>query len=582
MSKKKNKKRKLKKKIKIFLFIIVVLFLVFLGIYFIMKSERVVVFPKYDDVYLASDVTKIKTLVKEEDNYISGEELVRGTKATTKNKIIVYNDTKYKEIYINDNVFYVNPDNIVSSVKDVVLEKKMYVKIPSTAVNALDDIKIVFSTSKSDELEVVDFDSIDSNGNVNRYKVRFNDKEGYVDGKYLSFDLEDAKLNYNQDMYDNVYSKVNDNYGGGDASKLNIFPHEKISFENNIMPKSVYSLYLNCGSEVINNIDNYIEFAKTTKINSFVVDIKDNESPAFPADTFKELSPTNYNKAINSYEKYKEAIDKIKNAGFYVIGRITTFKDSSYINDNPGAAILNTNTGKPYYHNGSYWPSAYNRDVWYYNVRLAKEAVTKFGFNEINFDYVRFPDRMQSVASIVDLKNTYNESKIQAIERFVRYASDELHRLNVYVSIDVFGETSNGTYTTAYGQYWPAISNEADVISGMPYPDHFANYSYGIASPWNNPYRLLNTWGKNIVDRQKETVSPAKVRTWIQAYDVMKHVDANGINYNSSEVQAEIKGLFDAGLRDGYITWLSSSNLYKYKLQKGAYDIDYWEEYNNG
>ena len=145
MSKKKNKKRKLKKKIKIFLFIIVVLFLVFLGIYFIMKSERVVVFPKYDDVYLASDVTKIKTLVKEEDNYISGEELVRGTKATTKNKIIVYNDTKYKEIYINDNVFYVNPDNIVSSVKDVVLEKKMYVKIPSTAVNALDDIKIVFS-----------------------------------------------------------------------------------------------------------------------------------------------------------------------------------------------------------------------------------------------------------------------------------------------------------------------------------------------------------------------------------------------------------------------------------------------------
>ena len=189
---------------------------------------------------------------------------------------------------------------------------------------------------------------------------------------------------------------------------------------------------------------------------------------------------------------------------------------------------------------------------------------------------------MQSVASIVDLKNTYNESKIQAIERFVRYASDELHRLNVYVSIDVFGETSNGTYTTAYGQYWPAISNEADVISGMPYPDHFANYSYGIASPWNNPYRLLNTWGKNIVDRQKETVSPAKVRTWIQAYDVMKHVDANGINYNSSEVQAEIKGLFDAGLRDGYITWLSSSNLYKYKLQKGAYDIDYWEEYNNG
>ena len=69
MSKKKNKRRKLKKNIKILLFIIIVLLLIFLGIYFIMKSERVVVFPKYDDVYLASDVTKIKTLVKEEENY---------------------------------------------------------------------------------------------------------------------------------------------------------------------------------------------------------------------------------------------------------------------------------------------------------------------------------------------------------------------------------------------------------------------------------------------------------------------------------------------------------------------------------
>ena len=187
---------------------------------------------------------------------------------------------------------------------------------------------------------------------------------------------------------------------------------------------------------------------------------------------------------------------------------------------------------------------------------------------------------MQSVANIIDLKNTYNEDKIVAIERFVRYASDELHRLNVYVSIDVFGESSNGSYTTAYGQYWPAISNEADVISGMPYPDHFANYSYGINKPWNNPYRLLNAWGQAVMERQKETMSPAKVRTWIQAYDVLGYVDSNGINYNSDEVKAEIKGLFDAGIKDGYITWLANSNIWKYRQQKGAYDVDYWEEYN--
>lgn len=581
MRRKKNKKRKLKKWFKILLFFLFVLLLGLVVIFFIMGDSKFIRIYKDYDVYLASDTSVVHSLVKdEEDKYVDGEDLIRGTLVKTKNKTIVNEEVKYKEIFLNDKIYYVNTDNVVSSLKKTVLEKKMYVKIPSTAVNALDDIKIVFSTSKGDELEVLDFDSLDEKGNVNRYKIKYKDKEGYVDGKYLVTTLEDAKAKYNKEMYDKIYSKVSNNYGGGDASNLDLYPHDKVSFEKNVMPKSVYSLYLNCGSEVINNIDTYIDFAKSTKINAFVVDIKDNESPAYPADTFKELSPTNYAKAINSYDSYKNAIDKIKAAGFYVIGRITTFKDTSYINDNPDAAILNTNTGKPYYHNGSYWPSAYNRDVWYYTVKLAKESVVKFGFNEINFDYVRFPDRMQSVANIIDLKNTYNEDKIVAIERFVRYASDELHRLNVYVSIDVFGESSNGSYTTAYGQYWPAISNEADVISGMPYPDHFANYSYGINKPWNNPYRLLNAWGQAVMERQKETMSPAKVRTWIQAYDVLGYVDSNGINYNSDEVKAEIKGLFDAGIKDGYITWLANSNIWKYRQQKGAYDVDYWEEYN--
>ena len=581
MRRKKNKKRKLKKSVKLVLLLFLLVFVGSFFIYFSMNSKDSLIKIKSVKVYLASDNNIVSSLIKdEEDNYIKGEDLVRGTEVITKNKIITYEDIKYNEVKYNDKIYYINTNNIATDKKDIVKEKKMYVKIPSTAVSDINDIKIVFSTSKGSELEVIGFDTVDDKGNVLRYKVKYDDKEGYVDGKYLSYNLDDAKLNYNQEMYDNIYSKVNDNYGGGVASELNFYPHEQVNFEDNVMPKSVYSLYLNCGSEVINNIDSYIEFAKSTKINTFVVDIKDNETPAYPADTFKNLSPSNYDKAINSYDKYKEAIDKLKNAGFYVVGRITTFKDSLYVNDHPEAAILNTNTGKPYYHNGSYWPSAYNRDVWYYTVSLAKESVEKFGFNEINFDYVRFPDRMQSVSSIVDLKNTYNESKIQAIERFVRYAADELHRLHVYVSIDVFGETSNGTYTTAYGQYWPSISNEADVISGMPYPDHFANYSYGIASPWNNPYKLLNAWGRNVMDRQKETMSPAKVRTWIQAYDVMSYVDSNGINYNASEVKAEIKALFDASIKDGYITWLANSNLNKYRAQKGAYDIDYLEEYN--
>ena len=395
----------------------------------------------------------------------------------------------------------------------------------------------------------------------------------------MEYKKEDADKNYNAELYNSIHSMVKNTYNGGDAIELDFYPNKKEEFENNKMPESVYALYLNSGTNVINNIDAYIDFAKDTEINAFVVDVKDNEAPAYPSNVSKELSPTNYKRAINSYDNYKTAITKLKEAGFYVIGRITVFKDSYYIRDHPEDAITNKKTNSPYLHNGSYWPSPYDRDVWYYNISLAKEAVNEFGFNEINFDYVRFPDRMQSIESTVNLLNKYQEDKTQAIQRFVQYACDELHKLQVYVSIDVFGETTNGTYTTAYGQYWPAISNIADVISGMPYPDHFSNGYYGINKPWNKPYKLINTWARQATARQQETTSPAKARTWIQAYDVLKYVDPNGISYNAKELEEEIRGLYEGGLTGGYVTWLSNSSLEKYNLQKKAFQIDYAKEY---
>ena len=90
-----------------------------------------------------------------------------------------------------------------------------------------------------------------------------------------------------------------------------------------------------------------MEFAKDTNINAFVVDIKDNTAPAYPAEAMKKYSQTNYNNAINSYEEYKNAIQKLKDNGFYVIGRITTFKDSYYAKDHPEATIIDTKITPP-------------------------------------------------------------------------------------------------------------------------------------------------------------------------------------------------------------------------------------------
>ena len=534
--------------------------------------------------YLANDNYNVTlySYNSETDELSENKTVARGSEVKAKMEEKVAKDNNnYVKITLDKENYYVLENNLVDKKEKVVKEEYIYVRTPASVLENLEDPKIVDQGAKGEKMEVLSYDSIDEEGKVNTYKVKTDDNnEGYIYGKYIELTEEEAKKNYEAEKYDEIHSKIKNSYGGGDAIDLDFYPVEKVSFENNKMPEATYALYLNGG--VIGSVDAYIEYAKTTKINAFVVDIVDDTAISYPSEVMKEISPTSYEKAINSVEDYKNAIQKIKDAGFYVIGRITVFKDSYYVTDHPENAISSKATGEPFKHNSAYWPSAYSRDVWYYKVALAKEAVEWFGFNEINYDYVRFPDRMMSVEDSVNLHNNYDESKVQAIQRFVQYAKDEIHKMNAYVSIDVFGESTNGSYTTAYGQYWPAISNVADVISGMPYPDHFSNGYYGINEPWNHPYELLKAWATEAMKRQEECPTPAVVRTWIQAYDVMTYVDSNGIDYNAENVAKEIEGLYDAGAMGGYITWNSGSNLSKYKLQKGAFDRDYYKEYNNG
>lgn len=499
-------------------------------------------------------------------------QIKRGEEVTILKDNIINNEQEYSQVKYDKNEYYILSSNLVDDINDAVLEKEMYVRTSVTLYENLESIKIKGLVEKGEKLEVLGFNSINDDGSVDMYKVKYNEQEGYVYGKYLVNNYEESILNYDEEGIYQIHKKRGDSWGGGDAGTLDYYPYEKPKFENNVMPSEVRSLYMDASA--VYNVDEYIKLAKESGINAIVVDIKDGTA-AYPANAMKEYSITNYNRAINSYEEYKNAIKKIKDAGLYVIGRITTFKDSNYATDHPEDTILDTATGKSYNHDGSYWPSAFSRDVWEFNVSLAIESVKEMGFNEIQFDYVRFPDRVQSLekAGKIDYNNTYNESKAQAIQRFVMYACDEIHKYGAYVSIDVFGEAAH-TYVTPYGQYWPAISNVADVISGMPYPDHFGKYDYNFKEPvWTIPYDLLYKWGNEfVVNRQKEIPTPAIVRTWIQAYDAIKEPK---VIYDADMVSKEIQGLYDAGLTGGFITWNGSSSLTKYKEISSAFGKEY-------
>lgn len=525
-----------------------------------------------EDAYLSSLDNEVLLYDME---YNESIKLPRGTLIKLYQKDVEQKDSDgnvintYKKIDYDNNKYLLSSNYITTNKEDIIKEKEMYVRTPATIYKESGSVEIISHAKKGEKLDIVGYDTINSDGSVNMYKVKYNNNTGYVYSKYLLQSSEKANVYYDYNGAYAIHKSRGNRFGGGDAAKLDYYPYEKPKFKDNVMPDEVRSLYVN--STIISNIDAYIKLAKESNINAFVVDIKENTTPAYPAKAMEKYSKTNYEKAVNTYDNYKAAIQKLKDNGFYVIGRIVVFKDSYYANDNPENVISSKSTGKPYSLSKSYWPSAYSRHVWEFNVALAKEAVEEMGFNEIQFDYVRFPDRIGSIESRLDMKNTYNEDKAQALQGFLFYACDEIHKLGAYVSVDVFGESAN-TYVAAYGQYWSAISNIVDVISGMPYPDHFAKGEYGISIPWEKPYELLSAWGSSVAKRQAEAPTPAVVRTWIQTYNAIR---SPYITYDADMIAKQIQGLYSAGLTGGYMTWNGTSSLAKYTEVKEAFKRSY-------
>lgn len=567
-----NRKKKRLKLGKLILFIVIIVIII-LGVIFGIKkifgNSNMIIKKSYDK-YLASEnnVVSIYEYSKNEDGtevLNKSEDITRGTKISTKNDKFTYEEKEYTLINYNDKEYYVLTNELVDNNRDVVLEKSRFVRTSVTVYKNEVDSKIESFIKKGNELEILDYDKLLDNGNVNMYKIKKDDISGWVYAKYLVNDKDSALANYNENS---VYDTHKDRkYGsrelyGGKASTLDYYPYERVSFENNKLLETAKSMYLNAGSNVINNIDSYLDIAKNYGVNMIVVDIKDG-ALAYSSEVAKEYSMTAYNTAINSNEKYKSAIDKIKEAGIYVVGRIVVFNDVHYGKDHPEDCITSSASSR-------LWPSAYSRGAWEYNVELAKEAIRTMGFNEIQFDYVRFPEDAynMSVKGNTDFKNKYDEEKAEAVQNFLFYAVDQIHKEGAYLSVDVFGECSS-EYVTAYGQYWPAISNIVDAISSMPYTDHFGRNN----DTWSNPYKTVYNWAVGAAKRQTEIPTPAIARTWITAYDTPYWNPK--VIYDASKISDQAKALVDAGLKGGFITWNSASSLSKYQQIKSAFNKDY-------
>ena len=244
--------------------------------------------------------------------------------------------------------------------------------------------------------------------------------------------------------------------------------------------------------------------------------------------------------AARPYYRPREAARMIHAKGVYLIGRVVVFEDPRLSAGRPELAIKNPDGSVWRNQAGLGWTNPYDKRVWDYNVSLA-EVAARAGFDEIQFDYVRFPTD-GDVESIV-FPNKTSTPPGWVIAEFVHYASKRLKPLGVRISTDVFGLSA--TRDLGIGQIPKRISKYVDAVYPMVYPSHFGPGEYGLEDPNGSPGPTVE-WSLSDFRRELKR-SNAVLIPWLQDFSY-------GRTYGLADVRAQIDAARLMGAR-GYLLW---------------------------
>lgn len=344
---------------------------------------------------------------------------------------------------------------------------------------------------------------------------------------------------------------------GEDLRNLDFSPFPKVEYENNKKVK-VRGVYVTIHAASGAKLEKLLELAEQTDINAFVIDVKDDfGSMLFQTKAAEKYAPSANEKApIKDIEAFTK---KLKEKNIYLIARIVSFKDPTYATYNSDKVIINKETKAPFVNrDGIIWVSPHDRNLWNYNIEVAKEAA-KAGFNEIQFDYVRFPaSNGGKIDSMLDYRNSKNEGKPETIQNYLKTAYETLSKEEVYIAADVYGLVGSVPDDMQLGQYWEAVSNYVDYICPMMYPSHYGNGTYNIPIPDADPYGTVFRSAADSVLRNQNLETPATIRPWIQSFTA-SWVKGSNTTYGPEQIKAQVKALNDAGV-DEYLLWNASNN----------------------
>lgn len=327
-------------------------------------------------------------------------------------------------------------------------------------------------------------------------------------------------------------------------------------------PDAVRGIYVtghSAGGSRFNELTSMIE---KTDLNAMVIDIKDDWGNI----TYKMDPSSPYAGIGKNYIKDpRQVLKTMEQKQIYPIARIVVFKDSTLPKTRPD---LSFKDGNKVWTNGrgESFVNPFLKEVWDYNVGIAIEAA-KLGFQEVQFDYVRFPEGFekrdkQLVYGIGEYKNSDEEGvykRVAAVTDFVAYAREKLRPYGVKVSVDIFGYSATLPEAPGIGQNFSKISENVDVISSMIYPSHWTSY-FGIAKPDLEPYRLVTEYAKVENKKLGELKTPPVSRPWLQDFTASYLGAGNYRVYGKKEVEDQIKALKESGIHE-YLLW-NAANKY--------------------
>jgi len=283
----------------------------------------------------------------------------------------------------------------------------------------------------------------------------------------------------------------------------------------------------------------FIRLAQTTELNSLMLDLKD-ETGEVLYDT-ETILPHQIGAVSPKYD-LQQAVADARRADIYLIGRIVSFQDPIAAIGAPDLAVWDSVTGAAYQYNGQFFLDPTDPLAQAYALDLAVEACAA-GVNEIQFDYVRFPDNRP--AGVIFDQGASEEIRIDTIRDFLATAVAELHPLGCAVAADIFGFLTKAIDDGGIGQQWEEITSVIDVASPMLYPSHYASGWYGFQDPVNHPAALV---GLALDDGLGRLARQIVVRPWLQDF-----------GYDAGQVRAQIEEANSRNL--GWMLWNAQSNV---------------------